>query len=367
MSPRGKDRKAPSQSGPTILDVARHAGVSKSLVSMVTRGEEGVSDESRKAVLDAIEELNYRPNIMAQSLVQRRTRILGVMISDLRNPFFSDVVSGIQTRAGELGYRVLFNTGDRQPALEESAIENLLELRVDGLILASPRVDDKIIAKAGRSVPVVVLNRDTADESSDSVTNDNTAGTSLAVEHCMSFGHRSIAFIKGGAGAGAKARCTGYIRAMHDFDLGEHIMTVDGRHTEDGGYRGAQELLKMKPLPTAIFASNDLCAIGAMNALEEAGLSIPDDVSLVGYDNTSLAALRHVALTTIDQPGNEMGRSAIERLAERIDGERTTPIHDVLTPNLVVRSTTGPPRKELDLDDGDFKPLDHSQHPNDDG
>ncbi len=164
---------------------------------MVTRGEEGVSDESRKAVLEAIEELNYRPNVMARSLVQQRTRILGVMLSDLRNPFFSDVVSGIQARAGELGYRVLFNTGDREPKLEESAIENLLELRVDGLILASPRVDDDVIARAGRSVPIVVLNRNTTDESSDSVTNDNGAGTSLAVEHCVSFGHRAFPSSRG--------------------------------------------------------------------------------------------------------------------------------------------------------------------------
>ncbi len=145
---------------------------------------------------------------------------------------------------------------------------------------------------------------------------------------------------------------------MHDFDLADQMMTVEGRHTEEGGYLGAQEILKMKPLPTAIFASNDLCAIGAMNALDEAGLSIPDDISLIGYDNTSLAALRHIALTTIDQPGNEMGRSAIERLAERIDGNRTTPQHDVVAPTLVVRSTTGPPRKDPDLDGGDFKPSD---------
>jgi DNA-binding LacI/PurR family transcriptional regulator len=206
VSPRGQDPKRPSQSGPTILDVARVAGVSKSLVSMVTRGEAGVSEESHKAVLEAIEELNYRPNVMAQSLVQRRTRILGVMISDLRNPFFGAVVSGIEGRAGDLGYRVLFNTGDRRPEKEEGAIENLLELRVDGLILASPRVTDAVIVRAGRSVPVVVLNRHMTDDSSDSVTNDNIAGARLAVEHCLSFGHRRIAFIKGGVGAGARTR-----------------------------------------------------------------------------------------------------------------------------------------------------------------
>ena len=124
------------------------------------------------------------------------------------------------------------------------------------------------------------------------------------------------------------------------------IVTVAGQHTEDGGQRGATELLKMKPLPTAVFASNDLCAIGAMNAFEEAGLSIPDDVSLVGYDNNRMAALRHISLTTIDQPGDDMGRSAVNRLAERIDGDRTEPNHDVVAPSLVVRSTTGPPRFE---------------------
>ena len=221
---------------------------------MVTRGEGGVSDDSRRAVLDAIKKLNYRPNVMARSLVERRTRMLGVMISNLRNPFFSDVVSGIQARAGELGYRVLFNTGGGDPQLEATALESLLELQVDGLILASPRIDDRRIADAGGLVPVVVLNRDTSDDLGDSVTNDNTAGSRLVVEHCVSFGHRDIAFITGGQGFGARARHQGYLKAMREFDLEDHLVVVEGRHTEDGGYRGAQELLKLKPLPTAIFA-----------------------------------------------------------------------------------------------------------------
>jgi len=331
---------------PTIHDVARRAGVSKSLVSMVTRGEGGVSEEKRAAILSAIDELDYRPNAMARGLVQRQTRILGIMVSDLQNPFFAAVVSGIQASAEERGFRVLITTGDRTPSVEESAIENLLELRVDGLILASPRVDDEVIARVGRSVPIVVLNRDTEDDTSDSVTNDNIAGTHLAIEHLVSFGHRRIGFIEGGAGAGARIRHRGYLSAMHDFGLEDEILTVEGQHTEEGGYRGAMELLKMRALPTAVFASNDLCAIGAMNAFEEAGLSIPDDLSLVGYDNNRMASMRHISLTTIDQPGDDMGRSAVERLAERIDGDRTEPRHDVVTPSLVVRSTTGPPRFE---------------------
>ncbi len=313
---------------------------------MVTRGEVGVSDEKRDAILKAIDELDYRPNAMARGLVQRQTRILGIMVSDLQNPFFAAVVSGIQERAEERGFRVLITTGDRTPSVEESAIENLLELRVDGLILASPRADDDVIARAGRSVPVVVLNRDTSDDTSDSVTNDNLAGAHLAVEHLVSFGHRRIAFIEGGAGAGARIRHQGYLSAMHDFGLADEILTAEGRHTEEGGYRGAMDLLKLRDLPTAVFASNDLCAIGAMNAFEEAGLSIPEDVSLIGYDNNRMAALRHISLTTIDQPGDDMGRSAVDRLTERIDEDRTEPRHDVVAPSLVVRSTTGPPRFE---------------------
>ncbi len=335
MSPRGNSPKAPAQSEPTIHDVARRAQVSKSLVSVVIRGGEGVSAKSRAAVLKAVEELNYRPNIIARSLVQRRTRILGVMIPDLRNPFFSDVVSGVQTRARELGFRVLFNTGERQPELEENAIEGLLELRADGLILAAPRVDDRVIANAGRWAPIVVLNRSAPDDSCDSVSNDNIAGAGLAVEHCADLGHSHIALIEGGAGIAARTRYEGYLRAMRRLGLGDHILTVKGAHTEEGGRRGVQELLQAEPFPTAIFASNDLCAIGAMDALDEAGLSIPDDVSLIGFDNTTLAALRHISLTSINQPGGYMGRSAVE------------PQHDVVAPDLVVRSTTGPPRDEI--------------------
>jgi DNA-binding LacI/PurR family transcriptional regulator len=313
---------------------------------MVIRGEDGVSPKNREAVLQAIEELNYRPNAIARSLVERRTRILGVMISDLRNPFFGDVVSGIQMRAEELGYHVLFNTGDRVPKLEEAAIESLLELRVDGLILAAPRVDDAIIERACRTVPVVVLNRDTSATCSDSVTNDNIAGATLAVEHCASLGHTRIAHIDGGSGAGASVRREGYLRAMRQLGLADNILTVDGAFTENGGYRAAGEILKQSPLPTAIFAANDISAIGALKALEEAGLHTPADVSVVGYDNTSLAALPQISLTSVQQFGSDIGRLGMECVFERIEGARSTPRHEVVAPTLVVRSSTGPPPQE---------------------
>jgi DNA-binding LacI/PurR family transcriptional regulator len=224
-------------------------------------------------------------------------------------------------------------------------------------------VEDRVIANAGRWVPIVVLNRSAPDDSCDSVSNDNIAGAGLAVEHCADLGHRRIALIEGGAGIAARTRYEGYLRAMRRLGLADHILTVKGAHKEEGGRRGVQELLRAEPFPTAIFASNDLCAIGAMDALEEAGLSIPDDVSLIGFDNTTLAALRHISLTSINQPGGFMGRSAVERLWERIDGERTSPQHDVVAPDLVVRSTTGPPRdNRRDLLDS-VKPIHSSHHP----
>jgi DNA-binding LacI/PurR family transcriptional regulator len=345
--PKPNDVKSSSsQPDPTIMDVAHRARVSKSLVSMVIRGEEGVSPKSRDAVLLAIEELNYRPNVIARSLVQRRTRMLGVMISDLRNPFFGEVVSGIQVRAKELGYRVLFNTGDRVPNLEEAAVESLLELRVDGLILAAPRVADEVIERACRAAPVVVLNRDTSATCSDSVTNDNITGAGFAVEHCVRLGHTRIAHIDGGTGAGASVRREGYLRAMRRLGLEANTLTVEGAFTENGGYVAARELLKRSPLPTAIFAANDICAIGAMRALEEAGLRTPADVSVVGYDNTTLAALRQVSLTSVHQFGADIGRLGVDCLFERIEGTRTTPRHEVVAPTLVVRASTGPPRPE---------------------
>lgn len=334
------------RSKPTILDVAKRAGVSKSLVSMVIRGDDRVSPIRRDAVLEAIADLGYRPNAMARGLVQRTTRIIGVVVSDLRNPFNGDVVAGILNEAASFGYKALVNTSDRQKGLEVDAIESFLELRVDGLVLATSRIDDQTIGHASGAVPVVVLGRKTSDDFTDSLTIDNEMGAEIAVDHCVDLGHRAIAHIAGREGIAARRRRTGYERAMGRHGLTDHMTIVDGGFTEAGGYRGGQLLLQQKTLPTAVIAANDLCAIGVLNALEEAGLEIPGDVSLVGYDNTSLAALRHVSLTSIHQPGEDMGRKAMDLLFERIHEGRTQPRHEVVAPSLVVRSTTAPPRSE---------------------
>lgn len=339
--------KAGSRRGkPTIEDVAQKAGVSKSLVSLVMRGGRHVSEQRRTAVMQAVARLSYRPNAMARGLKERRTRLLGVLVSDLHNPFFADLAEGIQDQAARAGYRVLVTTSNRSPAQEEAAIETLLQLRVDGLILSGLLVESRLIVQASRELPVVLVGREAKAASLDSVTNDDRAGALAVVQHCASLGHRRIAHIDGGQGAGALARRRGYEDGMRQLRLSKHLRVVPGAFTEDAGHSGALLLLDQRPRPTAIFASNDLAAIGALNALEERGLRVPDDVSLAGYDNTSLAALRHVSLTTVHQPRLEMGQMSVATLLERLHEGRTRSRRAVLSPSLVVRGTTAPPPAE---------------------
>ena len=332
-------------SRPTILDVAERAGVSKSLVSLVMRKSPHVSEEKRTAVLQAVEELGYRPNAVARSLVRQRSHVLGVMLSNLHNPFFADVVNGIEDRALESGYRALFNSGKRVPEREAVALETLLELQTDGLILAGTLLDTKTIDEAGKAVPIVLIARATRSRVVDSVSGDDRAGARLAVDHLVSLGHRRIAHIDGGGGAGARRRQAGYAAAMKKHGL--EPMIVTGSYTEEGGAAGVRQLLETKHKPTAIFAANDLAALGALQALSEAGRSVPEDVSLVGYDNAWLAGLQHISLTTIDQPRHQLGTTAVELLIERLDKGQTDARHLVLAPSLVVRATTGPPARGL--------------------
>ncbi len=327
---------------PTILDVAARAGVSKSLVSLVMRGSPHVSEERRQRVLEAARELGYRPNAMARSLVRQRTYVLGVVVSDLRNPFHCELIDAVEASALAAQYRALFNNASRDAEREGIAIDTFLQLRVDGLILAGPVVDEQRIVEAAREVPVVLLTRHTKIDGVDSVANHDFRGASMAVDHLVSLGHRRIAHIDGGRGAGATRRKMGFLRSMRRHGLADQAIIVSGAYTEASGADGVAEILRQGPPPTAIFAANDITAVGALHALEDRGLRVPEDVSLVGYDNTTIAALRHIDLTTIDQPKTEMAEHAVRLLVERLDGGRTTTEHIVVDPTLVIRGSTGP-------------------------
>jgi DNA-binding LacI/PurR family transcriptional regulator len=340
---RRDDARGRQRDHPTILDVAERAGVSKSLVSLVLRGSPRVSEEKRAAVLRAADELHYRPNAVARSLVNKRSFLIGVMLSDLHNPFFVEVVDGIEQEALAAQYRALFNTGGRTADGESIAIETLLQLRTDGIILASPVLPSREILSAAATTQVVLVARPSRWSEVDSVANDDRAGARMAVDHLLDLGHRSIAHIDGGKGAGAGARRAGYKDAMRRRGLDADSLVVPGAYTEEGGATGVAQLLGAGARPTAIFAANDIAAVGALNTLERQGLKVPKDVSLVGYDNTSLAALGHISLTTIDQPRREMGAMAVRLLLDRLDKSRDRARHVLVQPKLVVRGTTFPP------------------------
>jgi DNA-binding LacI/PurR family transcriptional regulator len=325
----------------TMEEVAREAGVSRALVSLVMRDSPKVSEKRRTRVLAAAERLGYRPNAMARGLASRRTRTIGVLLNDLRNPFFAEMMDGIAEAADELDYRLLIGTGRREAAGERRAVDAFFEHRADGLLLVSPRLPLTEILAIGRSAPTVAVARPLRDAHVDSVTNDDAAGAKLAVRHLTDLGHRRIAHVDGGRGAGAAARRRGYVREMERLGLEPHV--VPGEFTDAAGVRAAERLLDGDPLPTAVFAANDLVAAGALDRFEDSGLRVPRDISIIGYDNTFLAALHHMSLTTIDQPRPEIGRLALMTLVERIDGLRTDAVHHRVEPSLVVRGTTGPP------------------------
>ena len=325
----------------TMEEVAREAGVSRALVSLVMRDSPKVSEKRRTRVLAAAQRLGYRPNAMARGLASRRTRTIGVLLNDLRNPFFAEMMDGIVEAADELDYCLLIGTGRREAAGERRAVDAFFEHRADGLLLVSPRLPLTEILAIGRSAPTVAVARPLRDAHVDSVTNDDAAGAKLAVRHLADLGHRRIAHVDGGRGAGAAARRRGYVREMERLGLEPHV--VPGEFTDAAGVRAAERLLDGDPLPTAVFAANDLVAAGALDRFEDSGLRVPRDISIIGYDNTFLAALHHMSLTTIDQPRPEIGRLALMTLVERIDGLRTDAVHHRVEPSLVVRGTTGPP------------------------
>lgn len=327
---------------PTMEDVAARAGVSRALVSLVMRDSPKVRPERRDAVLRAAEDLGYSPHAMARSLASRTSPVLGVMVSDLHNPFFAEIVDGLDAVARGEGFELIINTGGRSAARERKAVESLLSFRPAGLVLLGPAVPASGIAAAADRAPVVLVARDSRLSAVDTINDDGKAGSELAVEHLVALGHTRIVHFDGGHGSQAAVRKRGYVAAMRGHGLDPVVLRSE--YTDSAGAKAAGQLLEeFDPLPTAIVAANDFNAVGAISALEEAGLRVPQDISVVGYDNTSLASLTHIGLTTIDQPRREMGRLAAEALLQRVREARAEPVRHFLQPELVQRSTTGAP------------------------
>ncbi|WEH14567.1 LacI family DNA-binding transcriptional regulator [Streptomyces sp. VNUA24] len=333
----------PGPANPTIRDVAERAGVSKSLVSLVLRGSEQVREEKRQAVLAAVDELGYRPNAAARSLSERRTRTVGVLLNDMRNPWFVELLDGLNSRLHDNGLRMLLADGHLNRRLGEDLTRTFTELRVDGLIAVGTLPPSEALRTAAGLVPTVVAGaREPTLPRVDVVAGDDQLGARLATEHLIGLGHRRIAHIAGDGVVGALRRRS-FETVMREHGLGDLASVERGDLTEEGGYRATVRLLGTAQRPTAVVAFNDMACVGALSAAEELGLRVPHDLSLVGYDNTYVARLRHLWLTTVDNASHDVGRAAAQCLLDRIADPTRAGRLVLTTPTLEVRGTTGPP------------------------
>ncbi|MFE9448134.1 LacI family DNA-binding transcriptional regulator [Streptomyces sp. NPDC006739] len=336
---------------PTIRDVAERAGVSKSLVSLVLRGSGQVRAEKREAVLLAARELGYRPNAAARSLSEQRTRTVGVLLDDLRNPWFVDLLDGLNSLLHAAGLRMLLADARLNRRLGDDLTGPFAELGVDGLVVVGTLPDAGGLAALARRMPVVVAGaREPELPGVDVVAGDDEHGARLVTEHLLGLGHRRIAHLAG-HGAVGELRRRGFEAVMREH--GAEALVEPGDMTEEGGYRATVRLLSRPDRPTAVLAVNDMTSVGVLSAAEELGLRVPRDLSVTGYDNTSIARLRHVWLTTVDTAPHEVGRRAARCLLDRLDGRGGPATLRLAAPALEIRGTTAPPRRERAGPSGD--------------
>jgi DNA-binding LacI/PurR family transcriptional regulator len=324
---------------PTIRTVAARAGVSKSLVSLVLQNSPHVSEEKRQAVLKAVAELGYRPDPVARSLAERRTRTIGVVIDDLSNPWYVELLDGLRPVLHEHGLRPLLADGRTEP----DAVQALSDLRVDGLVLVGTPTTSAVDQVNGLTSPiptVVAGTREPLLPTVDVVANDDYRGGQLATTHLLELGHRRITHIIGEGEVG-RLRRAGYEAVMTDAGL--NPVSVPGDWTEATGQRVGYAVLRYSDRPTAIVAANDLSAVGVLAAADELGIRVPDDLSVVGYDNTVFAKLHRLSLTTIDSHIAEVGQLAGRTITARLAGDTGTAGTRLLSPALVIRSSTGRP------------------------
>jgi len=324
----------------TLGMVARASGVSPATVSRILNGTAVVSDEKRTAVDRAIAELGFVPNPIARGLAGGRTLSAGVVTQSIDSPFYGVALRGIEEELGRVGYRPLFMSGHWDPAEEHRCIEELLARRVDGLIVLTGRLGDDELCRVAQSLPTVITGRTLAAPGLYALDFDDCEGARLATEHLLSLGHRRIAFIAGDPShPDAQQRLLGYRAALQTAGVRYRAALVrPARFFEESGRIAVERLLASGEPFSAIFAANDQMAFGAALALYERGLRVPDDVSLVGFDDLAGAAHVIPPLTTVHHPGYDIGRIAAACLLELLAGN--VPSARLPAPALVVRAST---------------------------
>jgi DNA-binding LacI/PurR family transcriptional regulator len=328
----------------SIKDIAKRAGVSHSTVSRALADHPLIPEPTRRRIQRLARRLHYAPNAIARGLVMQRTRAIGVIVTSIADPFVAEVVRGIEQVAGDERYRVFLGTSHNDPVREVNLVKAMREWRVDGVIVASSRVGSlykPMLKEIG--VPIVLINNQQARAFIHSVSVNDVQGSQLATEHLISLGHRAIAHIGGPAEhLATRNRFAGYRRALLKAGIKYSTSLVAQGYGKTEVLDQITALLLHTPCPTAIFCYNDMTAIGALSALKQKGVRIPQDISIVGYDDISFAQYVDPPLTTIRQPKDEMGQLAARMLLDLVDGKQVENI--VLSGELVVRRSTQPIR-----------------------
>ncbi|WP_327699295.1 LacI family DNA-binding transcriptional regulator [Streptomyces sp. NBC_00459] len=333
----------------TITDVARSAGVSTSAVSKVLTNAYGVSPAMRERVQAAMAELGYRPHAAARGM-RGRTYTIGVLLASVRNAFYADLLDGVNATLRGTEYALFIGSSSSAETEEQTKlIHAMVDRQMDGLILVAPAVARAEVVRIAADVPTVVVGHHDPSPAYDRVVNQDGAGVDLIVDHLVALGHRDIAHVSHPTVRDSQweQRPEHHVRAAYRDAMARHGLAdlarvVKSGYSDEGGYRGAMELLTSTRPPTAIFAGADVAATGVFRAAAELGLRIPEDLSLTGYNNTSIAALTPVSLTSVDQAGAMMGETAARLLLERIEKRRDRSVVMASTPRLVTRGSTAP-------------------------
>ena len=335
----------------TIKDVARQAGVSVGTASQALRGSPAVRETTRRRVLVVAKRLRYQPSALARGLVTRRTHTVGLLISDIANPFFIRAVRAVEDVAQENGYNVILCNTDEDPGKERQYLRVLMEKRVDGIILATTGASRRAVREIRwRRIPLVLFDRELPGVATNVVKVDGMLGGRLATQHLLDLGHRRIGIIHGPRNRSTGAeRLEGYLAALRAANVRPAAELIhEGNFKQDSGHRLTRALLEMSRPPTALFCTNNLMTVGALWALREGNVRIPDDLSLVGYDDMEWWTLTHPPLTTVGQPVYDLGREAMRLLLTQISQERVRrPQRVVLKPELILRDSCGPPSPRI--------------------
>lgn len=329
----------------TIKEVSHLADVSAATVSRVLNGNVAVAAETRARVLAAVEKLDYHPNTFARGLVTNRSGGVGVVVNDIASPFFGTMLKGIERVIEAQGMHLMISSGHADAAAERDALDFLLRCRADVLIVHTEALSDaELVAFASRGTPLVLVGRYVAELASRSVYLDNEAGGRLMSEYLIAQGHTRIAHIAGPSALhDARARLAGYRQALEnaglDYDAG---LVAEANFEEESGRRAAQQLLARRRDFSALFAANDQMAAGALSALREAGVDVPNEISLAGYDDVLLARYLYPSLSTVCQPMEAMGRVAAQLALAELRGESGEGVRRTFEPTLVIRNSVVP-------------------------